>query len=229
LFKRLRRGGNQMKKFDTVIFDMDGTLLDTLDDLTDSVNYALSSYGYPVREKKEIRRFLGNGASNLIRLSMPDKADSLEHERCLADFRSHYSENMRNRTCPYDGIIELLKQLKKDGCKLAIVSNKFDTAAKGLSKFYFDGYIDVTVGESERNLKKPAPDTILSAIEELGSTAGRTVYVGDSEVDVRAAKNAGVVCVGVTWGFRSREVLEREGADFIISEPKELLEIMEEK
>ncbi len=216
-----------MRKYDTVIFDMDGTLLNTLDDLTDSVNYSLSCSGFPERRKKEIRRFLGNGASNLIKLSMPEGAGRAEHEKCLADFRSHYSMNMKNATCPYEGIAELLEQLRKDGLNLAIVSNKFDKAAKGLSKHYFEGYIDVTVGESEKNLKKPAPDTILNAIEELRTTNERTLYVGDSEVDVRAVKNAGVACVGVTWGFRDREVLEKEGADFIIDNPMELLKIIE--
>ncbi|MBP7072068.1 MAG: HAD family hydrolase [Clostridia bacterium] len=215
-----------MNKYDTVIFDLDGTLLDTLDDLADSVNYALSICGFPCRENAEIRSFVGNGVRRLMELSIPDGLSNPKYEKCLAEFRSHYSVNMQRKTCVYKEITELLEELSKKGCKLAIVSNKFDKAVKGLNKVYFGKYIKVAVGESEDTRRKPAPDTVFKALEELGSTADKAVYVGDSEVDVQTAKNAKIICVGVTWGFRDREVLEQEGADYIIDSPLELLKII---
>jgi phosphoglycolate phosphatase len=216
-----------MKKYDTVIFDLDGTLLNTLDDLTDSVNYAMDVYGFPCREIEEVRRFVGNGVGRLIELSIPDGLNNPQYEKCLADFRNHYSGNMQNKTAAYKEINGLLEELSEKGYKLAIVSNKFDKAVKGLNQVYFGEYIKVAIGESENIRRKPAPDTVFQALEELDSTADRAVYVGDSEVDVKTAKNSGIVCVGVTWGFRGRAVLEQEGADFIIDRPQELLKIIE--
>lgn len=215
-----------MKKYNTVIFDLDGTLLNTLDDLTDSVNYTLELYGFPSRTIEEIRCFLGNGVARLIELAVPDGLNNPEYEKCLADFRIHYSENMQNKTSTYKGILELLKQLSREDYKIAIVSNKFDKAVKGLNKLYFEEYIKVAIGESANISKKPAPDTVFKALEELNSTADKAVYVGDSEVDVKTAKNSGMICVGVTWGFRDRSVLEQEGADYIINSPEELLKII---
>ena len=216
-----------MKKYDTIIFDLDGTLLNTLDDLADSVNYALGMYGFPCREIAEVRSFVGNGVARLMELSIPDGLKNLQYEKCLADFCSYYSENMQNKTGAYEEIMELLKELSKVGYKIAIVSNKFDKAVKELNQVYFGEYIKVAIGESENIRRKPAPDTVFKALEELGSTADKAVYVGDSEVDVQTAKNSGIMCVGVTWGFRGREVLEREGADYIIDRPGELLKIID--
>lgn len=216
-----------MKKYDTVIFDLDGTLLNTLEDLTDSVNFALSLYGYPCRKIEEIRRFVGNGVARLIELSIPDGTNNPQYEKCLADFRSHYSKNMQNKTNAYKGIMELLEQLSKENYKIAIVSNKFDMAVKELNQVYFGKYIKVAIGESENVSKKPAPDTVFKALRELGSNANKAVYVGDSEVDVKTAKNSGIVCIGVTWGFRNRKVLEQKGANYIIDKPQELLKIID--
>lgn len=216
-----------MKKYDTVIFDLDGTLLDTLNDLTDSVNYALNLYGFPCRSIAEVKSFVGNGVARLMELSIPFGLNNPQYKKCLEDFRRHYSENMQNKTCAYKGIMELLEKLSKEGYKLAITSNKFDKAVKELNQVYFGKYIKVAIGEMENVSKKPAPDTVFKALRELGSTTCRSVYVGDSEVDVKTAKNSGIVCVGVTWGFRGREVLEREGADYIIDSPEELLKIIE--
>lgn len=215
-----------MRKYDTIIFDLDGTLLDTIEDLTDSVNFALSMYGFPCRKMEEVRSFVGNGVARLMELSIPDGLNNPQYEKCLSDFRNHYSENMQNKTDAYKGIMELLAQLSKDEYKIAIVSNKFDKAVKELNEVYFGEYIKVAIGESENVAKKPAPDTVFKALEELGSTADKTVYIGDSEVDVKTAKNSGIVCVGVTWGFRDREVLEQKGADYIIDKPQELLKII---
>lgn len=215
-----------MKRYDTIIFDLDGTLLNTLEDLTDSVNYALTLFDFPRRDSDEIRRFLGNGVAKLIERSIPNGIDNPYYEKCLAEFRTHYSDNMQNKTCAYEGILELLSQLLKQGYKIAIVSNKFDAAVKKLNQDYFAKYIKVAIGESENVSKKPAPDSVFKAIEELGSTLDRTLYVGDSEVDVETARNAGIKCVGVTWGFRGRAILEDEGADFIIDKPQQLFNIL---
>lgn len=215
-----------MKKFDTVIFDLDGTLLNTLEDLADSVNYTLALHGFPCRTIEEVRSFVGNGVANLMKLSVPEGIDKLHYDKCLTDFRRHYSVNLQNKTSPYEGIMDLLEKLSEAGCKLAVVSNKFDKAVKGLCDSYFGEYIKVAIGESERISKKPAPDTVLMALQELGSSADKAVYVGDSEVDALTARNADIMFIGVTWGFRGREVLEREKADYIIDKPKELLEIL---
>lgn len=215
-----------MKKYDTVIFDLDGTLLNTLEDLTDSVNYALGLYSFPCRTGSEIRSFVGNGVGRLMELSIPDGLNNPQFEKCLSDFRNHYSQNMQNKTDTYKGIMELLRQLSKEDYKIAIVSNKFDTTVKGLNQVYFSEYVKVAIGESENVSKKPAPDTVFKALDELRSTAEKSVYVGDSEVDVKTAKNAGVTCVGVTWGFRDRSVLKQEGANYIIDTPEDLLKII---
>jgi phosphoglycolate phosphatase len=213
-----------MKKFDTVIFDLDGTLLNTLDDLADSVNYIMKQYGFPERSVAEVRSFVGNGVARLIERCIPDGKANPQFEECLTGYRRHYSDNMLNKTCPYEGIMDLLAQFSQDNFKLAIVSNKYDSAVKALNKIYFEKYIKVAIGESEAIAGKPAPDTVFKALEELGSAAERAVYVGDSEVDVLTAKNSGLVCAGVTWGFRDREALT--GADFIIDKPLEILRII---
>ena len=216
-----------MKKYDTVIFDLDGTLLNTLEDLTDSVNFALALYNFPSRKMAEIRSFVGNGVARLMELSIPDGLNNPQYRKCLEDFRNHYSKNVQNKTSAYNGIMELLRQLSKKEYKIAIVSNKFDEAVKDLNQIYFAEYIKVAIGESENVSKKPAPDTVFKALEELGSTADKAIYVGDSEVDVETAKNSRIICVGVTWGFRDREILEEKGADYIIESPQELLKIIE--
>ncbi len=215
-----------IKKCDTIIFDLDGTLLDTLEDLTDSVNYSLELHGYPKKSKQEIRRFLGNGVEKLIELVVPGGMEDSLYNDCLEANKKHYSANMRNKTAPYKGIIEVLQHLKKENYKLAVVSNKLDRAVKELVQDFFGEYIQVAIGETANISKKPAPDTVFKALQELQSSASKAVYVGDSEVDVKTAKNAGTKCVAVTWGFRDRDVLEEEGADFIIDEPLELINII---
>lgn len=215
-----------MRKYDTILFDLDGTLLDTLEDLTDSVNDALAFYGLPARRMGEVRRFVGNGVARLMELSVPGGRAHPQFEACLAEFRCRYAKNMRNKTRPYPGIEELLRRLSGEGCALAVVSNKFDRAVKELCRLYFGEYIKTAIGESEGVAKKPAPDTVFRALAELGSCPERTIYIGDSEVDVQTAKNAGVTCIGVTWGFRDRAVLEQEGANEIIDRPEELWSIL---
>lgn len=213
-------------KYNTVIFDLDGTLLNTLDDLADSVNFALKSFNYPTRTYSEIRSFIGNGVKDLMTKSVPNNTNEETILKCLQVFKDHYKTNMQNKTAPYDGIINLLENLKSQNIKLGIVSNKYDFGVKNLNKYYFGNLIPVAIGEREGIRKKPAPDTVLIAMEELNTTKENTLYVGDSPSDMITAQNANVKGVGVTWGFRDAEVLKESGADFLINSPQELLDIL---
>jgi phosphoglycolate phosphatase len=216
-----------MKNYDTVIFDLDGTLLNTLDDLADSANAVLREHGFPLRTADEVRRFVGNGVERLITLCLPEGTDEKVYKTCLDDFKRRYSQNMRNRTAPYPGIPDLLEELRGRRYKLAVVSNKFDEAVGALCRSYFGAAIDTSAGSSEDTARKPAPGAVFKVLRALGSTPERALYVGDSEVDAATAKNAGMPFVGVTWGFRDREVLERTGAARIIDRPEELLELLD--
>lgn len=215
-----------MQKLDTIIFDLDGTLLDTLDDLADSVNYAMELYHFPLRTTSEVRSFVGNGVGRLIELAIPGGKQNADYDKCLAEFRRHYAENMQNKTRPYDGIMELLQTLSEKGCLMAIVSNKFDAAVKGLCRTFFGNYVKIAIGESGGVSKKPAPDTVFEALRQLGSSPDRAVYVGDSDVDADTANNAGIPFVGVTWGFRDQDILEQKGARHIIHHPNALLDVL---
>ena len=212
--------------YTTVIFDMDGTLLNTLEDLKDSLNFALDQMGFPLRTIDEVRQFVGNGARLLIERAVPAGTAKETHDKCLDIYGKHYATNMQNKTRPYDGIIDLLKELKDRKYRLAIVSNKFDASVKALCKEHYNDYIKVAIGESKHVAIKPAPDSVFTAMNELGSKAEETIYVGDSDVDVHTAHNAGLKCVGVTWGFRSREILLNAGADYIIDKPMELFKVL---
>ena len=212
--------------YNTVIFDLDGTLLDTLMDLKDSLNYVLVKNGFPARTAREVRSFLGHGVKVLLTSSLPEGTAAADMERCLREFKERYAQHLQDKTRPYDGVLPLLKALADMGVRTAIVSNKFDRAVKMLGREYFDGLVESAVGESETVRRKPSPDGVLTAIGELSGKPETTLYVGDSEVDVMTAKNAGVACVGVTWGFRDREVLEEAGADYMIDRPEELLAIV---
>ena len=197
-----------------ILFDLDGTLLDTLGDLTDATNYALRVHGYPERSISEIRRFVGNGAANQIRLSVPEGGD---HEKVLGVYRPYYDAHCQIKTAPYPGILQALEQLKD--YPMAVVSNKPHSAVTTLAKQYFgDIYAR---GEQPDCPRKPAPDMVKRTMEELGIE--KCVYVGDSEVDVKTAKNAGVPCLAVLWGFRDKEVLQAEGAEFFCEDPKNLV------
>lgn len=213
-------------KYNTVIFDLDGTLLNTLDDLRDSLNDVLLQKGYTTKTIEEVKRFVGNGVRNLVRRSVPEECSEEEVTYILEEFKDNYKNNMQNKTRPYNGIMELLLDLNRFNYKIAIVSNKYDTAVKELSKTYFGNLIPVAIGETAEIKRKPSPDSIYVAVKELGSELNRTIFVGDSETDVQTAKNAGIPCIGVTWGFRSREVLREEGADFLIDTPRELLTLI---
>lgn len=202
----------------TVIFDLDGTLLNTLEDLKEATNFALSKYNYPTRTLEEVRCFVGNGVRKLIERAVPENCQNVEE--CLAVFKQNYSEIMYNHTAPYNGILKILSDLKANGIKIGVVSNKFDSAVKELCKKYFADLIDIAIGQADDVPKKPAPDGVFKAMRELGADKLSTIYVGDSDVDVATAKNAKLPCIGVTWGFRDREYLK--GANFIIDNPNDI-------
>ena len=206
----------------TVIFDLDGTLLNTLEDLKDSTNYALVQFGFPQRSLEEVRHFVGNGVQKLIERAVPAICDKETCKKCLAVFKEHYSQNMYNHTAPYMGILDVLKKLQQNEIKIGVVSNKFDFAVKELCKKYFTDLVDVAIGQADDVPKKPAPDGVFKAMKELRAEKSLTVYIGDSEVDVQTAKNSELPCIGVTWGFRDEKDLD--GANVIVNSPEELIE-----
>ena len=213
-----------MNNINTVVFDLDGTLLDTLDDLANSVNFALSSHGYPQRSKDEIRSFLGNGIESLMHKSLPTGISQENFEISFQCFREHYVQHCLDLTKPYPGIMQLLKTLKEKGVKMAIVSNKLDPAVKELNQRFFSQYIDSAVGESATVRRKPNPDAVITALHNLGSSKENAVYVGDSEVDIETSKNAGIACICVTWGFRDKEFLTQLKPEILIDNPSEILQ-----
>lgn len=206
----------------TIIFDLDGTLLYTLEDLKNSTNYALEKYSMPKRTLDEIRTFVGNGIRLLIERAVPDGDKNPLFNDVFAAFKEHYSAHSLDCTRPYDGVIEMLEEVKRRGFKTAIVSNKIDSAVKELRDVFFPSLIDVAYGESPTVKRKPAPDTVYAALSELGSEVSESVYVGDSDVDVMTAKNAGMDLVAVSWGFRDKDLLKSMGAGTIIDKPQEL-------
>lgn len=213
-------------KYQLAIFDLDGTLLDTLEDLADSTNYIMKRFGYPERTLKEVRRFVGNGIRKLLERSAPKGTPADEIDRMFELFKEYYGAHCADKTKPYDGIMELLSALQKQGIKLAVVSNKADYAVKALCEQYFSGFFDEAVGEREGIARKPAPDTVNEVLKNLQMEKSQAVYIGDSEVDVQTAKNAVMDCIAVDWGFRDKEVLEEAGAEIIVSTPAELLKYM---
>ncbi len=212
-----------MKEYDSYIFDLDGTLLDTLDDLAASTNYALRHHRMPVRSLDEVRRFVGNGVAMLIKRAVPE-GTSPEHEaQVLATFRQHYLVHGQDRTKPYPGIMELLEELRHRGKRVAVVSNKFCAATEELCRHYFGGLVEVAIGEREGIRRKPAPDTVEEALRQLEMPAGSAVYIGDSEVDIATAANSGLPCISVLWGFRDRDFLLSNGAQCLVATPHEIL------
>lgn len=217
------------KKYDGVIFDLDGTLLNTLEDLKNSVNYALTTCNMPQRSYEEIRHFVGNGVKRLMELSVPEGFANPEFDHAFALFKEHYGEHCNDLTDLYPGIRELLEALKQEGFQMAIVSNKYYEGVEALKEQYFKDYLDVAIGEREGIRKKPAPDTVFVALKELNLPKERAVYVGDSEVDIETAANAGMDCITVSWGFRTRAEQEAAGAKVFVKEPMEIIELLYEK
>ena len=212
-------------KYSTYIFDLDGTLLDTLADLATAVNYALRQHGMPEHTIDDVRRFVGNGVRKLMERAIPDGEKNPDFEATFATFREYYMHHSLDTTRPYPGIIETLEALKAKGCRLAVVSNKMMAATKELCQHFFADTIEVAIGENEAAgiRKKPAPDTVFEALRQLGEEKDSAVYVGDSDVDLETANNSGLPCISVLWGFRNRNFLIQHGAKTFISAPSELL------
>ena len=212
-----------------LIFDLDGTLLNTIEDLANSTNYALNTLGYPQKTVEQVRNYVGNGVAKLIERAIPNGRANRDFEQCLEIFKENYSKNMYNKTASYDGIIEMLKQLRINGYKVAVVSNKFDAAVKELCKKYFPDMIDVAIGENEAGgiKKKPAPDTVSKALKELNGKTSDAIYLGDSEVDIQTAQNSNMPCISVTWGFKDKDFLIQHGAKILVNTPHEIIEYLE--
>ena len=208
--------------YKAVLFDMDGTVLDTLDDLSNAVNAALRQFGMPERTREEAAAFLGNGAARLIHLSVPEGCPQDLEEQVLAWYKPWYEDHCRILTRPYPGILPLMEHLRQRGVKLAVISNKPDGPVKELAASFFPGLLDSAVGESETVRRKPDPDSVLAAAAQMGLAPEDCVYVGDTEVDLATARNAGMDVIAVSWGFRSRAQLRAAGAERIAATAEDL-------
>ena len=209
-----------------IVFDLDGTLLDTLTDLAASTNYALRSCGMPEHSIDDVRRFVGNGVRMLMTRAVPDGESNPRFDEAFSVFRQHYMQHCLDTTCPYPGIMDALARLKEKGMMLAIVSNKMQAATEELRQHFFSQYIDVAIGESAAIRKKPAPDTVNETLRLLGISHEEAIYVGDSDVDIDTARAAMMPCASVLWGFRDRQFLLNHGATRLLSSPEELLSLV---
>lgn len=211
----------------TYIFDLDGTLLNTLEDLSSSVNHAMEQCHYPTHSIEKVRKMVGNGVRRLIERAVPEGTSADDTQRALSIFQDYYLAHNEDKTQPYDGIIPMLKELKQRGYKIAVVSNKFDKATKALCKKYFPGLIDVAIGENESQgiRKKPHPDMVSLALRQLVSSAGEAIYIGDSEVDIATAQNSGLHCISVLWGFRTKSFLLGNGAKILVDKPSDIIHL----
>lgn len=215
------------KKINTLIFDLDGTLLNTLEDLAISVNHVMDLHHFPTYRVDEVRMMVGNGIYVLMERAIPGGRSNPAYDTCMTEFQAHYKAHMKDHTAPFPGIMDLLGRLRAQDCRLAVVSNKFDAAVKALCKEYFGDLIPVAIGENEAAgiAKKPAPDTVFAAMEQLHASPKTCVYIGDSDVDIETAKNSGIPCISVTWGFRNEQFLLEHGATTLVHTPEELLHI----
>ena len=208
--------------YQTAVFDLDGTLLDTLEDLYLATNHALTRHGLPCRSRDEVRLFVGNGVEMLIRRAVPAGTDGETTLAVLADFKTAYAAICEDHTRPYDGILDMLTALREREIRVAVVSNKFDAATKQLCAKYFGDLVEVAIGERAGVRKKPAPDTVYEALKELGVTLEGAVYIGDSDVDIQTARNCGMPCISVTWGLRDKGFLRQSGAETLVDTPESL-------
>lgn len=213
-------------KYDAVFFDLDGTVVDSIQDIVDAVNYAMRHFGLPEYTVAQLRPLLGWGVGTLMKRALPEVSDARRDE-ILAFYKPYYAVHAGDKSLPFPGIVPMLERLRSDGLKLAILSNKPDAAVQPLAKRFFDGLLDLAVGEVEEVRRKPEPDMLESAAKLLDLDLKRCLYVGDSEVDIDTARNAGIDCVCVTWGFRTREQLIDAGASVIIDRPEALVDIVE--
>ena len=215
-----------MMKYKAIIFDLDGTLTDTLEDLFLSVNHALQSCGFPERSLDEVRRFVGNGVRKLIERAVPEDTDARTLEQCFETFCAYYMIHCQDHTSLYPGIASLLTALHAKGYKMAVVSNKLQAGVDELADTFFNGVIDVAIGEQPNVPRKPAPDMVQLALERLGVEASEAVYVGDSDVDLQTAFNADLPCISVLWGFRNRDFLVAHGATEFAEQPQDVLKLV---
>lgn len=213
-------------KYKAVIFDLDGTLTDTLEDLWRSTNYALASCGLPERTLDEVRRFVGNGVRKLIERAVPKDTSPTVREQCFDAFRAHYMVHCQDHTSLYPGVSTLLMALHAKGYRMAVVSNKVQEGVTELAGSFFHGLIDVAIGERPGIPRKPEPDMVREAMRQLGVLSAETVYVGDSDVDLQTAANAGLPCISVLWGFRSRDFLVAHGATTFAEKPEDVLRLV---
>ncbi len=213
-------------KYKAVIFDLDGTLMDSLKDLAISVNHALACMNMPQHTIEEIKQFVGNGARRLIELSVESGSSQEQIEECFSLFRQHYACHCMDYTCLYNGIQELLENLKDNGVKLAIVSNKPQFGVTELYKSFFSSTIDVAIGEAAPLRRKPYADMVVEAMKRLGVKPEESIYVGDSDVDIMTARNANLPCISVLWGFRDKDFLTKNGATIFAEKPSDILDIV---
>lgn len=212
-----------MKSYDTYIFDLDGTLLNSLPDLVISTNYALAEMGFSQRTTEEVRTFIGNGVRLLIERAVPNGTDKKLVDKCFDIFKQYYLEHGMDNTKPYDGVISMLGELKNRGKRTAVVSNKFYDATQELCEHYFGSLLDVAIGENNELRKKPAPDIVFEALRQMETVKEEAVYIGDSDVDIQTARNCGLPCISVLWGYRDKKFLLANGASEFISSPSELI------
>ncbi len=218
-----------VKKYDAILFDLDGTLLDSLEDMKDSVNHVMREFGFPEHTTEEIRTFVGNGIRRLIERSVPEDTDPRTCEAALKVYRSYYNDHCMIKTKPYDGVPELLAALKKEGFAMAIVSNKNEEAVEEMREHYFGDLVPLAFGQSDAVPKKPDPSMVYAAADRLGIPKERCIYVGDSEVDIETAKNAGIDCITCLWGFREKEFLLAEGARVLAEAAEDILRVVGEE
>ena len=220
------RADNALQKVKVVVFDLDGTLLNTLEDLAAATNWALRHNGMAERTVDEVRRFVGNGVRRLMEQAVPAGTDSSLFEKTFADFKSYYVHHCQERTCLYDGISDMLRALRQEGFRLAIVSNKLQAGVNELYEQYFRDTVALAIGERPGLARKPAPDMVQLALRELGARAEEAVYVGDSDVDLQTALNSGLPCISVLWGFRDKAFLLEHGATRLASTPAEVINLL---
>ena len=213
-------------RYKLAIFDMDGTILNTLEDLADTTNYALRINGFQERTLEEVKQFVGNGIRRLLERALPQGVTEETIGKVQKDFSAYYKIHCADKTRPYDGIPELLRKLRKGGCKTAVVSNKADFGVQELCLQYFDGMFDAAVGEREGIKRKPAPDSVNEVMRYLQISREDAVYIGDSEVDIQTAENAEMDSIIVEWGFRDRPFLEEKGARVFVKNPEEIAELI---
>ena len=212
-------------KYDTYIFDLDGTLLSTLEDLKNSCNFALSSFGLPERSLEEVRQFVGNGVELLMKRAVPNNTDNKLFTKVFETFKEHYLIHNLDTTKPYDGVLEMLDELNRAGKNIAVVSNKFYEATVELCRHFFGDRVRVAIGERADIRKKPAPDTVDEAFKLLGVSRENAVYIGDSDVDLATARNSNLPCISVLWGFRDKDFLIEHGGNTFVTEPSQILDI----